>query len=138
MENKLLKINSFHDDKVGFCFCFKVDLEYQEVKKAKKSLYKSFTEDAIACYMTLTGDNFLLKHNQLLDFLNKYRLSKFIKVTKVLKSTVNEYPLLIEETENSVKYTRDLSNKRASMINPSLKAEQCIKKFGFEEANRQD
>lgn len=138
MERKILKLNSIYDDVSGYSFAFKVDLEYEEVKKVKKCLYKQFTEEAIACYMQLTGDNFLLKHGELRKFLNNYRLANFLKVTKIVKSDVVEYPLTVEKTDNTLTYIRDINHKIKGIKNPSKEAEECIKTFGFEELNKQD
>lgn len=116
MNQFVLELNNIHYDKFSNeAFEFNVNITCEYIKEWDKDVLKNIAEHQVISYMIATGKNFLRDHIDLLQYLNSYTLNKFIKVISIGKSTVNSYPIEIENNEQFVKITK-LNNKLNTVV----------------------
>lgn len=107
MKQFILQLNNIHYDAFSNeAFEFNLSITCEFIKELDKDALKKIAEHQLISYMVATGKNFLRDHADILEYLNNYTLSKFIKVIQIGKSTVTVYPIEIEQTEQIIKITK--------------------------------
>ena len=106
MDQFILELNNVHYEPFSAeAFEFNLSITCEYIKEWDKQVLKQIAESQVISYMIATGKNFLRDHESLLEYLNNYTLSKFIKIIKIGESTVTAFPIEIEKTEQSIKIT---------------------------------
>lgn len=106
MDKFVLELHNVHYDSLSAeAFQFNLSITCEYIKEWDKQILRQIAEMQVVSYMIATGQNFLRDHESLLEYLNNYTLSNFIKVVEIGETTVTAFPIELEKTDKSIKIT---------------------------------